>query len=245
MSEKIEQKSPKPPGLLPKQVQNYVILGVATVLIVIIWLTSGEKKPPRRDSTTANTSDSSRLNQAKLEEYRNQLAAQERLLREQQALLLGQQPPAKADEALAGNLISPRTNAAPSTNPQEALKTQLQLEQQKKDYQSLFATNLALSYRQEGKQSSEADSFKEFLKTMGKGEAGENPLQHTSGPPFPLLRPGWPAGYAYQWPAPETPAVPSPATQSETQAAADTVQKATGSSAKLRVNLFRPPNSMD
>ncbi len=47
MNETIEQKDPKPPGLIPKQTQNYVILGVATVLIIIIWLTSsGDKKTP-------------------------------------------------------------------------------------------------------------------------------------------------------------------------------------------------------
>ena len=50
MSETIEQKAQKPPGLIPKQVQNYVILGVATVLIVIIWLTSGSDKKPANQS---------------------------------------------------------------------------------------------------------------------------------------------------------------------------------------------------
>src|SRR5881296_1460616 len=91
MNEPIEQKAPKPPGLIPKHVQNYVILGVATVLIAIIWLTSGGEKRSLKPTPTAQaTPDFSRLNQAKLEEYRNQLAAQERLLREQQALLLGQ-----------------------------------------------------------------------------------------------------------------------------------------------------------
>ena len=54
MNETIEQKAPKPLGLIPKQVQNYVILGVATVLIVIIWLTSGsDKKSLKHDSTPA------------------------------------------------------------------------------------------------------------------------------------------------------------------------------------------------
>src|SRR5437867_8328613 len=159
MSETIEQKAAKPPGLIPKQVQNYVILGVASVLIVIIWLTSSsDKKPARQNSTPANTSDFSRLNQAKLEEYKNQLTAQERLLREQQALLLGQQPTPKSDDLPADN---PSTNSRnPTVNPQEALKTQLELEQQKKDYHSLFANNLALSYRQELKQNSDSENFK-------------------------------------------------------------------------------------
>ena len=50
MNETIEQKDPKPPGLIPKQVQNYVILGVATVLILIIWLTSGGDKKTGRQT---------------------------------------------------------------------------------------------------------------------------------------------------------------------------------------------------
>ena len=82
MNETVEQKASKPPGLVPKQVQNYVILGVATVLIAIIWLTSGNsKRPTNQGSTSGSASDFTRLNQAKLEEYKAQLAAQERLLK--------------------------------------------------------------------------------------------------------------------------------------------------------------------
>src|SRR2546430_6096260 len=118
MNETIEQKAPKPTGLIPKYVQNYVILGVATVLIAIIWLTSGgEKRSVKPTPPAQATPDFSRLNQAKLEEYRNQLAAQERLLREQQALLLGQQPPARADEGLASSPASTQNRLTPSTNP--------------------------------------------------------------------------------------------------------------------------------
>ena len=178
MNETVEQKAPKPPGLIPKQVQNYVILGVATVLIAIIWLTSGNsKKPTHQGSTSGSTPDFTLLNQAKLEEYKAQLAAQERLLREQQALLLGQQPPVPPGDILGGTPNSTPHSAAPTIAPQEALKTQLQMEQQKKDYQSQFANNLALSYRQELKQSSDSDNFKEFLKTMGKSSVGEGNIQ--------------------------------------------------------------------
>lgn len=174
MNETVEQRASKPPGLVPKQVQNYVILGVATVLIAIIWLTSGNsKKPTNQGSTSGSASDFTRLNQAKLEEYKAQLAAQERLLREQQALLLGQPPPAPPGDTLIGPPNSTPNSAAPTIAPEEALKTQLQMEQQKKDYQSQFANNLALSYRQELKPSSDSENFKEFLKAMGKGPAGE------------------------------------------------------------------------
>ncbi|MEW5980407.1 MAG: TrbI/VirB10 family protein [Acidobacteriota bacterium] len=188
MNETIEQRSPKPPGLIPKQVQNYVILGVATVLIGIIWLTSGSgRKAVKSQTTPGNTLESSRLNQAKLEEYKNQLAAQERLLREQQALLLGQPTPVPPGDLLTGPPDATSPAAAPAVAPQEALATQLRLEQQKKDYQSQFATNLALSYRPEPKAASESENFKEFLKVMARSPTvttNDQPLQ-----PGPAMSP--------------------------------------------------------
>ena len=169
MNETIEQKAPRPPGLVPKNVQNYVILGVAVVLILIIWMTSGNgQKSIKSPATSQSNADFSRLNQAKLEEYKNQLAAQERLLREQQALLLGQQPVPPPDAALTER--DPTHGQSPTSNPQEALKTQLEMEQRKKDYSSLFSNNVALSYREGPKGTSEAEGFKEFLKLMGKNQ---------------------------------------------------------------------------
>ena len=191
MNETIEQKAPRPPGLVPKNVQNYVILGVAVVLILIIWMTSGNgQKSIKSPATSQSNADFSRLNQAKLEEYKNQLAAQERLLREQQALLLGQQPVPPPDAALTER--DPTHGQSPTSNPQEALKTQLEMEQRKKDYSSLFSNNVALSYREGSKGTSEAEGFKEFLKLMGKNQnpdASATPETNTPGVvnPFPLF----------------------------------------------------------
>src|SRR5690242_21085345 len=44
MNEPIQEKSPKPPGLLPKHVQSWLILGIALLMIVIMWLTGGKKQ---------------------------------------------------------------------------------------------------------------------------------------------------------------------------------------------------------
>ncbi len=40
----IENKAPKPVGLLPKNAQQLVILGVAVVMVLIMWLTGGAKR---------------------------------------------------------------------------------------------------------------------------------------------------------------------------------------------------------
>src|SRR5260370_15882624 len=40
----VENKAPKPAGLLPKNTQQLVILGVAVVMVLIMWLTGGGKR---------------------------------------------------------------------------------------------------------------------------------------------------------------------------------------------------------
>src|SRR5216683_7998035 len=47
----VENKAPKPAGLLPKNTQQLVILGVAVVMVLIMWLTGSGKR--RATSSTA------------------------------------------------------------------------------------------------------------------------------------------------------------------------------------------------
>ncbi len=51
-AEPLKTKTPKPPGLLPKSTQQLVILGVAIVMVLIMWLTGGAK---RQSKTSANS----------------------------------------------------------------------------------------------------------------------------------------------------------------------------------------------
>src|ERR1700731_1714851 len=51
MRSTIENKTPKPAGLLPKNTQQLAILGVAVVMVLIMWLTGGGKR--RATSATA------------------------------------------------------------------------------------------------------------------------------------------------------------------------------------------------
>src|SRR5260370_588226 len=54
MNEPIKDKAPKPPGLLPKNVQSWVIIGIALLMVVIMWLTGG-KKPQATGKPAART----------------------------------------------------------------------------------------------------------------------------------------------------------------------------------------------
>ena len=100
MKEPIEDKAPKPPGLLPKHVQSWLILGLAVLMIVIMWLTGGKKheSATRRTVPVAAAPQSVELNESKIAELqsriqelqREQLVAQSALAHESR--LLGVMP---------------------------------------------------------------------------------------------------------------------------------------------------------
>src|ERR1700692_3289401 len=52
----VENKAAKPAGLLPKNTQQLVILGVAVVMVLIIWLTGGAKHISKPTSGAINAS---------------------------------------------------------------------------------------------------------------------------------------------------------------------------------------------
>ena len=146
MNEPVKDKSPKPPGLLPKHVQSWLILGLALLMIVIMWLTGGKKQPAAAKtlSPLAQTPPPVEVNEAKIadlqsriqELQRQQFIAQTALA--EQSKLLGSNPSEgqRAQEAYG-------STSASTERPEDAIKA----ERKKRQYLSLFASNIALSYR--------------------------------------------------------------------------------------------------
>src|SRR5258708_30441314 len=101
MTVPIQEKAPKPPGLLPKHVQSWLILGVAVLMIVIMWLTGGKKQqtPAKASAPVVQQPFPVEVNETKIAELQNriqelqreQLAAQSALA--QQNRLLGAAAP--------------------------------------------------------------------------------------------------------------------------------------------------------
>jgi type IV secretion system protein TrbI len=146
MNDPIENKAPKPPGLLPKHVQSWLILGLAVLMIVIMWLTGGKKHESSAKATVPVTTRAEpvEVSETKIAELQNriqelqreQLVAQSALA--QQNRLLGGMPPGE-QQGPAGN---------PSSNPSgERTEDPIKAERRKREYLSLFASNIALSYR--------------------------------------------------------------------------------------------------
>ena len=146
MNEPIQEKTPKPPGLVPKNVQSWILIGLAVLMVLIMWLTGG-KKPQPAAKTAAQTPPAEaplEVNQTRINELqtriaelqRQQMAAQNALT--QQTRLLGATP---QDPQPVGQ------TAASGNPPAERAEDAIHSERKKREYLSLFASNIALSYR--------------------------------------------------------------------------------------------------
>ncbi|MGH9738899.1 MAG: TrbI/VirB10 family protein [Candidatus Acidiferrales bacterium] len=146
MNEPIQEKAPKPPGLLPKHVQSWLIVGLAVLMVVIMWATS-PKKPQSQAKSNApvaqgpaplqvNETEIADL-QTHIEELQHQEVVAQNALT-QQTKLLG--------NAAAGSQQT-QTSSADGNAPAGHEEDPIQAERKKRAYLSLFASNVALSYR--------------------------------------------------------------------------------------------------
>ena len=142
----IQDKAPKPPGLMPKNIQAWVMLGLAVLMVLIMWLTGGKKKPqntPKSNVSTFQPAAQPEINEAQITALQNRI---QELQREQQTAI-------KQQNKLFGSLPSGTQTAAPAQvsgpAPEQAPPDPVQEEKKRRAYVSLFSSNVALSYRKQ------------------------------------------------------------------------------------------------
>src|SRR5882724_9693049 len=148
MNDPITEKSPNPPGLLPKNVQSWLLVSLALGMVLIMWLTGGKKPPatPKAGVPLTLVPAPVEVNETKITELQNriqelqreQLVAQSALA--QQNRLLGAAPP----DSVAAQ------PSYPSSTTTEHTEDPIQAERKRRDYLSLFASNVAVTYRKNG-----------------------------------------------------------------------------------------------
>jgi type IV secretory pathway VirB10-like protein len=145
MNDPIQDKAPKPAGLLPKHVQSWLILGLAVVMVLIMWLTGGTRSPASSKShpTFGANPAPVEVNEAKIAELQSRI---QQLQREQSVAqsALAQQSRYLASTPAASPSNGPSNASAPSG---ERADDVIQAERKKRDYLSLFASNVAVTYR--------------------------------------------------------------------------------------------------
>jgi type IV secretory pathway VirB10-like protein len=142
----VQEKAPKPQGLLPKNVQSWLLIGLAFLMVAIMWLTGGKKPttPAKTASSTAPVPAPLEVNETKISELQNrieqmqrdELAAQSALT--QQTRLLGGTPQDPQQAQL---------QSVPGNPSDQRAEDPIQAERKRRAYVSLFASNVALTYR--------------------------------------------------------------------------------------------------
>ncbi len=160
----VENKTPKPAGLLPKKTQQLVILGVAVVMVLIMWLTGSGK---HRATSSAALPAGARVqppNAATVEDFKQTIQQEQaatrrpisptNLARLQAMGLAGDVPPGGAMTPPEGTVPEPGGvvggGGAGAQPPSDPVKE----DRKKREYLSLFAPNVAFTYRKglEGEQ---------------------------------------------------------------------------------------------
>jgi type IV secretory pathway VirB10-like protein len=157
MNEPIQEKAPKPPGLLPKHVQSWLLIGIAVSMVLIMWLTGGKKPTttPKANGPAATMQPPVEINETKITELQNRI---EELQRDQ---LIAQNALAQQTRLL-GSAATDQQGAPPQAGANDAptahAEDPIQAEKKKRDYLSLFESNVALTYRKEPAEGSSSKS---------------------------------------------------------------------------------------
>lgn len=139
----IQKKTTVPPGLLPRNTQAWVIGGISVLMILVIALSG---RTPSKQPTSASTGTAVYTGTARIEDYKRQIDQEAEKLQLEKAQL------AHTQSAIAGT-PPPSGYGSVSYSPTNLRQGAMDLDsfeadKRKFQYQSLFASNVALSYRQ-------------------------------------------------------------------------------------------------
>jgi type IV secretion system protein TrbI len=165
----IKDRRPKVTGLLPKNAQTRVLAGLA-ILMVLVMMFSGRKSAPTKAGQKAITASQSataaETDTTRVKEYTEQLEEQTRKLAQEEAELTQtkrgfekqiQAPGSAPITGVQGTYPMPAAYApAYAATPE---KDWIEADRQKREYEALYASNIALSYRGAAKEkSTDADA---------------------------------------------------------------------------------------
>jgi type IV secretion system protein VirB10 len=142
----VQEKAPKPQGLLPKNVQSWLLIGVAFLMVAIMWLTGSKtpQTPAKAASSAAPVQAPFEVNETKIAEMQNRI---QDLQRQQ---LLAETALAQQTRSLgvsAHDAAEPPQPGAVARGEQRPEEDPIQAERKRRAYLSLFSSNVALSYR--------------------------------------------------------------------------------------------------
>ena len=184
----IQDKRTAPAGILPKSTQAWVIGGLAVVMVTIITF-SGPPRPRENAKTIAPAPVDP--NAARIEDFEKRIEEQTRRLEQEQADLAKSERGLDATAAARG-----RGNGFMGPSEENSWRAQparggLSTDEQKREYESLFASNVALSYRKEAQKApptsdASLESLAKLIPLMAALSALQQGTSATDGAHLPL-----------------------------------------------------------
>jgi type IV secretory pathway VirB10-like protein len=152
----LRDRREQPRGVLPRQLQMWLMASLAAVIVLIILIV-GHSEPPARASGTTRPATTTLPDADRIRAYQQQLAEDEVRLRQVQ------------QEAMT----TTRPSGAGGGSPRAAENDPVKEEARRRDYQSLFADNVALSRRPTGQQPSGENGSRPSASSAGSSLSPE------------------------------------------------------------------------
>ncbi len=134
-----------PPGVLPRNIQTWVIAGIALVMVLVIAISG--RSPSASKAAAVVPPTPSDPNGTRIREYAERVAEQTRRLEAEQAELNQAKVAFEKSAAAGPGRMGSADLAVPTPSiPRERKWTETELE--KREFESRFASNIALSHRE-------------------------------------------------------------------------------------------------
>jgi type IV secretion system protein TrbI len=152
----VYDRAPKPPGILPRHVQTWVVLAIAAVMTGIIAI-SGPSRPAEKHAQPAGAAMVVEPNEARIQEYRKRIdeearrlvAAQAELDAAKRTLAATTTPPVgEGPQVPTGPRDAPVPADGRSQTSAGSTESSFEHEKAQREYRALFADNMALTLRQ-------------------------------------------------------------------------------------------------
>lgn len=168
MEQAIKDKAPKPAGLVPKNLQAFLLVGLALLMVLVMALTGHKRPVPPTNPQASPAQNILPVNADKVTDFQKTIEqaqresapqAEEALLQRQRQLAgqgMGSAQPFSSTpygtpvtSAYSNGAYPPGAYATGSPQPAEGSTDPIKDEQKKRSYMSLFSDNVALTYRKE------------------------------------------------------------------------------------------------
>ena len=138
----VVDKRPTPRGVLPRSTQTWLMIGLALLVLGIIVFT-GHPQPAQRQQSTAAAPAPLAPSPDRLRDYQERLRVLDERARQQASA---------ANEAITGLAPTPAYGDSPAPAGATATADPLREERKRREYESLFASNVVMSRRPEAQQ---------------------------------------------------------------------------------------------